>query len=712
MTAPPFHSSKRLSKTWLNRIFLVIYSAAVSLLLLRHIRNLIHSPTLISFTLFVADFVLTILWLTAQCCHWNPIERQVYPENLEQVIPEGEYPDLDVVICTADPTKEPPVGVVNTALSVLAYDYPTDKLSVYISDDGGSDMTLYAFIECAKFAKYWIPYCKKHNIVDRAPQVYFGSDHHAYFPETDEIKEMYENMKSRVEMVVQSGGVTFDQVVESGFQDAFSKWTPNSSRQHHPTVIQTVLDKCMDKDIEGNVIPNLIYVSREKSIDKHHNFKAGALNVMLRVSGMMTGAPIILILDCDTYSNDPTTPIRALCHFLDPQVDPKLAFVQFPQRFKGVNKNDIYASEFWLETQIYSLGMDGLLGAQFMGTGGFIRRNVISDGSSSDFNTTKSEYDTLLVNQAASCDFEDNTKWGSEIGFRYGTLTEDTYTSFRLHCEGWKSVLCNPKRPAFLGGAPSNLNDSLTQIQRWYLGFLEIQFNKYNPITYGIRSMNPLQALCYAHHTLRTSWLIPIYIYAFLPQVSLINSFPIFTSKVSEDGLLLYAFLFLGAYGKECIDLVVFGGSSIQKWWNYQRMWLMWGVSSHPFALLEWSLKSFGLSSFGFNVTSKVVEEEQKKRYEQGVFEFGVESTLFLPISIASVINLLSLVKGVIDVSMSGRWEEFFMQIFIAWFVVVSSWPIYEAMVLRRDGGRMPLKITLASIATAMAICLLSTLVF
>lgn len=116
-----------------------------------------------------------------------------------------------------------------------------------------------------------------------------------------------------------------------------------------------------------------------------------------------------------------------------------------------------------------------------------------------------------------------------QIGFRYGTLTEDTYTSFRLHCEGWKSVFFSPKRAAFLGGSPSNLNDSLTQIQRWYMGFLEIFFNKYCPITYGIRSMNPLQALCYTHYTLRPFWMIPIFIYAFLPQISLINSFPIFT---------------------------------------------------------------------------------------------------------------------------------------------------------------------------------------
>lgn len=49
---------------------------------------------------------------------------------------------------------------------------------------------------------------------------------------------MYERMKSRVEKVVQSGGVCLDEVKESEIRDAFSKWTPNFSRRHHPTIIK------------------------------------------------------------------------------------------------------------------------------------------------------------------------------------------------------------------------------------------------------------------------------------------------------------------------------------------------------------------------------------------------------------------------------------------------------------------------------------------
>ncbi|KAL7165577.1 hypothetical protein ACSBR2_041292 [Camellia fascicularis] len=113
-------------------------------------------------------------------------------------------------------------------------------------------------------------------------------------------------------------------------------------------------------------MPNLIYVSREKSRSTPHNFKAGALNVLLRVSATMTNAPIVLTLDCDMFSNDPQTPLRALCYLLDPHMDPRLAFVQFPQYFHGLNKDDIYASELKYIFQIDSHGMDGLGGPVHM----------------------------------------------------------------------------------------------------------------------------------------------------------------------------------------------------------------------------------------------------------------------------------------------------------------------------------------------------------
>lgn len=94
------------------------------------------------------------------------------------MVEEKQLPKLDVFVCTADPYKEPPVNVVCTALSAIAFDYPTDRLSVYVSDDGCSELTLFAFMEAAKFALHWLPFCKDNNILVRSPEAYFNSSNH------------------------------------------------------------------------------------------------------------------------------------------------------------------------------------------------------------------------------------------------------------------------------------------------------------------------------------------------------------------------------------------------------------------------------------------------------------------------------------------------------------------------------------------------------
>lgn len=85
-----------------------------------------------------------------------------------------KLPAVDVFVCTADPVLEPPCLVIGTVLSLMSYNYPSDKISVYLSDDGGSELTFYALFEASKFARYWIPFSKKHNVEPRSPEVYFS----------------------------------------------------------------------------------------------------------------------------------------------------------------------------------------------------------------------------------------------------------------------------------------------------------------------------------------------------------------------------------------------------------------------------------------------------------------------------------------------------------------------------------------------------------
>lgn len=167
--------------------------------------------------------------------------------------------------------------------------------------------------------------------------------------------------------------------------------------------------------------------------------------------------------------------------------------------------------------------------------------------------------------------------------------------------------------------------------------------------------------------------------------------------QVFDHWFLLYVFLFLGANGQDYIHFKL-GGGTFGRWWNSRRIWMARGLSCFSFALAEFSLKSLGISTFGFSLTNKVIDKDLSKRYEQGMFEFGVASPLFLPITMAATINFSALIHGIIQVFRNGNHEEVFGQIFVAGFVVVNCWPVYEAIFLRSDSGKMPMKITFISI--------------
>ncbi|XP_020691910.1 cellulose synthase-like protein G3 [Dendrobium catenatum] len=414
--APLLHTHQIHPRTTLNRLHFLLYS--LSLLLLLH-----HHTTTPSFLLLLADVFLAFLWLLSQGFRWRPVRRWEFPELLSKVTASKDFPALDVFICTTDPYKEPPVGVASTALSALAFDYPSDRLSVYVSDDGGSDLTLFAFFEAAKFARCWLPFCRENGVMERSPEAYFQSS--GCDVEAEKMKVMFESLKERVDCAMEKGYVDLNLVNSLEEKEIFKTWK-NFTRKDHPSVIQVLLESKKDKDITGHPLPNLIYISREKRPASLHNFKAGALNTLLRVSETMTNAPLILTLDCDMCSNDPYAPKRALCYFLDKDFSPNLSFVQFPQRFTGLNKNDIYNGEFRRVFTLGEQGLDGLQSANYLGTGCFFSRGSLYSSppmAMPSFDEFKlhscllsSELILLKAHEVASSEYEHGRKeWGSQL---------------------------------------------------------------------------------------------------------------------------------------------------------------------------------------------------------------------------------------------------------------------------------------------------------
>ncbi|GMJ00456.1 cellulose synthase like G3, ARABIDOPSIS THALIANA CELLULOSE SYNTHASE-LIKE G3 [Hibiscus trionum] len=719
--SPPLLNTLTSSRrTGFNRAFAAVYTCAILALFYRHTQTLIGSKTLVSFyvtlALSVSDLILAFMWANGQAFRMRPVYRKEFPDNIEKVVNTSDLPGLDVFICTADPYKEPPMSVVNTALSVMAYDYPTDKISLYVSDDGGSAFTLFAFMEAARFAAHWLPYCRENDIAKRSPDEYFATNY-SRSSQTEKIKLMYESIKMKVEHIVGKGEVSEEYITGDEERKAFRKWSSDGfSRQNHPAVIQVLLDKNKDKDITGHCLPNLVYISRQKSKTSPHHFKAGALNVLVRVSAAMTNAPVILTLDCDTYSNDPRTPLRVLCYVLDPEIQKNLAYIQFPQEFHGLNKNDIYACEHKRLYKVHQVGLDGLFGPNYLGTGCFFRRRALfGDPSTIVSPETKDLSPDFVINQpitapsvlelahrVAGCNYENQTKWGYKIGFRYGSLSEDYYTGYHMKCEGWRSIFCYPEKPAFLGDVPSNLLDVLGQNKRWAIGLLEVAFSRYSSITYGVKAMGLLMGLAYSYFAFWPIYAIPVTTYSFLPQLALLHGVSIFP-KVSEPWFLLYMFLFLGAYGQDLLEFVIDGGT-IQRWWSDQRMWMMRGLSCYLFGLTEFFLKSIGIPTEGFNVTSKVTDDEQSKRYEQGLFEFRVASPLFVTLATAALINLSSFILGLINFLNGNNGEGLLMQLVLTGLIVMNCVPIYQAMVLRSDKRKMPIKTSISAAILASVV--------
>ncbi|CAL8160029.1 unnamed protein product [Prunus armeniaca] len=332
-----------------------------------------------------AEIWFGFYWLLTQASRWNPVYRHTFKDRLSQRY-ENELPGVDIFVCTADASIEPPMMVMNTVLSVMAYEYPPEKLSVYLSDDGGSEITYYALMEAAEFAKHWIPYCKKYNVEPRSPAAYFVSKHG-------------------------------DDAVEDNHQ------------AKDFVVIKIVIDgrdPINATDNEGCALPTLVYLAREKRPQYHHNFKAGAMNALIRVSSYISNGKLLLNVDCDMYSNNSLAIRDTLCFLMDEEKGHELAFVQFPQNFKNLTKNELYAS-LRVINEVEAHGVDGYGGPLYVGTGCFHRRDTLcgrkfSKDSKSDMKWDNRKREELGIHELeentkglASCTFEENTQWGKEV---------------------------------------------------------------------------------------------------------------------------------------------------------------------------------------------------------------------------------------------------------------------------------------------------------
>ncbi|KAK9697434.1 hypothetical protein RND81_08G037400 [Saponaria officinalis] len=767
------------------RMLIVIRLFVLAIFLRYRILNPVHDAIGLWLTSIICEIWFAFSWILDQFPKWYPIERETYLDRLSlRYEKEGEpnmLAPIDIFVSTVDPLKEPPLSTTNTILSILAMDYPVEKISCYISDDGASMLTFEALSETAEFARKWVPFCKKFSIEPRAPEFYFSLKvdylkdkvQPTFVKERRSMKREYEEFKVRLNALVAKSS----KVPPEGWimQDG-TPWPGNNTRDH-PGMIQVFLGQSGGHDIEGNELPRLVYVSREKRPGFQHHKKAGAMNALVRVAAVLTNAPFMLNLDCDHYINNSKAVREAMCFLMDPQIGKKVCYVQFPQRFDGIDKHDRYANRNTVFFDINMKGLDGIQGPVYVGTGCVFRRQALygyeppkrpkrpkmvscgccpcfgrhkkhqksKNGAKGDAKSDIQGYgddqellmsqmnfekkfgqsaifvtSTLMIDggvppssspatllkeaiHVISCGYEDKTEWGLELGWIYGSITEDILTGFKMHCRGWRSIYCMPKRPAFKGSAPINLSDRLNQVLRWALGSVEIFFSRHSPMWYGYKGGNLkfLERFAYINTTIYPFTSLPLLAYCVLPAICLLTG-KFIMPTISTFASLFYLGLFLSIFITGILELK-WSGVSIEEWWRNEQFWVIGGVSAHLFAVIQGLLKILAGIDTNFTVTSKTVDDEDEFS-ELYTFKW---TTLLIPPTTILIINIVGVVAGISDAINNGyqSWGPLFGKLFFSFWVIVHLYPFLKGLMGRQN--RTPTIVVIWSILLASIFSLL-----
>ncbi|KAK4588667.1 hypothetical protein RGQ29_019611 [Quercus rubra] len=674
--------------------------------------------------LFLSELWFSFYWFLTTFVRLNPIYRYTFKDRLSLRY-EKFLPSIDIFVCTADPTIEPPAMVINTVLSVMAYDYPPEKLSVYLSDDGGSVLTFYAMLEASRFSKIWLPFCKKFKVEPRSPEAYFRTaveplEEPAMAKEWTSVKKLYEDMKKQIETTTKLGLIS-----EEIYQEhkGFKEWTWLASKRDHQTILQILIDGRDPNavDIKGQPLPTLVYLAREKRPQYHHNFKAGAMNALLRVSSKISNSPIILNVDCDMYSNNSESVRDAICFFMDEEEGHKVGFIQFPQTFENLTKNDVYSSSLNVINEAELPGLDGNGGPCYIGSGCFHRREILCGQKYSKecevdwkrLNNREVEESISVLEETckvlASCTYEENTQWGKEMGLKYGCPVEDIVTGLAIQCRGWRSIYFNPERKAFLGVAPTTLLQSLVQHKRWSEGDFQIFASRYSPFVMGYKKIPLKLQLSYCYFLLWAANCLATLYYVVVPSLCLLRGISLFP-EISNSWVLSFAFVIFVHRAYSLGEFVFFGGT-LQGWWNDQRIWLYKRMTSYLFGFLDNILRLLGFSKSAFVITAKVADDDVSQRYKQEIMEFGASSPMFTILATLALLTAFCFIGGMMRVIAdveNSVWERFTLQILLCGMLIFINLPIYQGLFLRKDNGSMPTSVTYQSIMFAILACALS----
>ncbi|HUE25416.1 MAG TPA: glycosyl hydrolase family 8, partial [Solirubrobacteraceae bacterium] len=234
---------------------------------------------------------------------------------------------------------------------------------------------------------------------------------------------------------------------------------------------------------------------------EHSGAKAGNLNHALA----LTGAPYVIVLDCDHVPH-----IDFLERTLGYLEDPEVAFVQTPQYYANASRSPVSTAAAAQQNLFFGpicRGKDGLGAMMCTGTNVAFRRDALKDAG----------------------------------GFPEGSITEDFLLSVRLHELGWRSVYLSEVVASGLG--PEDMASYVSQQQRWARGCL-------SAIPAVLRSRLPWRAR--AQYLLSATYFLSgwtLLLYMSLPVVRLLFGLQPLARISADQFLIHFAPYYCGALG-------------------------------------------------------------------------------------------------------------------------------------------------------------------
>ncbi|XWS64859.1 hypothetical protein CRYUN_Cryun05aG0040300 [Craigia yunnanensis] len=365
----------------------------------------------------------------------------------------------------------------------------------------------------------------------------------------------------------------------------------------------------------------------------------------------------------------------------------------------------------WLSTiKLEFPGLDANGGPCYIGTGCFHRREALCGKKyDKDCKVDWKKLNNRKVKESASVLEETSVSVWLQMGLKYGCLVEDSITGLSMQCSGWKSIYLNPEREGFLGLAPTTLLQTLIQHlqyghkKRWSEGYFQIFLSRYCSLLYGHKKIPLKLQLAYcAYNLLAANCLATLY-YVAMPCLCLLKGISLFP-KMSNPWVLPFAYVVF-AHRAFSLGEFLWCGGTFQGWCNDQRMWVF-KRTSYFFSFFDNILMLLGYSQAAFVIMEKIADDDVSKRYEQDLIEFGATSPMFDILATLAMLNLFSSVgaikKVILDADHSKVLDIFGLQILLCLLLVTINLPVYQALFLRKDNGRMPSSVTSKSIIFAL----------